>query len=202
MARAVINHLYSKPPRGGFVYEPPETFPGDYVPHENYKQALRDMVDRKMLKSKKYQEQQWRALRMGAHPEVLLHMRLMVARFASVGVPMYPYAIVRTAEEQWKEYREGDSKAKPDKAPHVWGGAYDLIHSVHGWNLSKKQWEFVGHVGKELAKQRTLDMTWGGDWPPIVDKVGWDPAHWQLRRWRQVMSEFPWPPQNKGIAHK
>lgn len=196
MARLVINPLYAKPPRGGFVYEPEAKFPGDYVVHVNYKEALRDLKDAKMLVSKKYQEQQWRALRIGAHPGIILHMRLMVARFKQIGIPVFASEIVRSHARQAELKADGFSKASGAKAPHPFGCAYDLIHSVHGWNLSPMQWEFFGHVGKELAIQRNIPITWGGDWPPIKNKVGWDPAHWQLRHWRQEMTDFPFMPTN------
>lgn len=195
MASKPIKAPLSKPPKGGFVYQPPEYFPADLVPHGDYKAAWADMIDHKMCASRKYQEQQWRALRIGAHPQLLQHMRFTIAKFKSMGIPVYAHTIVRSRAQQQKEFDEGDSKARPDKAPHVWGAAYDLIHSVYGWGLSKKQWEFMGHVGKQLAISRSIPITWGGDWPPIVEKVGWDPAHWQLRNWRATMSEFPHMPE-------
>ncbi|QCS37251.1 hypothetical protein [Tortoise microvirus 75] len=190
------NQVYSKPPKGGFVYEPEEVFPGDYQEHENYREALRELKDPAMLRSKKYQEQQWRAIRIGANPQLLLHMRLMVARFKQVGIPVFPSEIVRSHERQNQLKADGFSKASGAKAPHPYGCAYDLVHSVRGWNLSKKQWEVFGHVGKELAIQRNIPMIWGGDWK------FYDPAHWQLKEWRQIMTDYPWPPANKGIAHR
>lgn len=186
----------TKPPKGGFVYHPPETFPGDVAVHEQYREAKDDLIDRVMLKSRKYQEQQWRALQIGAHPEVLRFTRLFVAYMANLGVPVFPSEIVRSAERQNQLYKDGFSKAPAGKGPHVFGLAVDLVHSVHGWNMSPKQWEFFGHVGKTIVTTRTCAMTWGGDWPPIKERVGWDPAHWQLREWKQQMSAFPWMPTN------
>lgn len=198
--RRPINQLYAKPPKGGFVYEPPVTFPGDYTPHDDYRQAWKELQDRKMLASRKYAEQQWRALRIGANPRLLLHMRYFIARMAQLGVPVFASEIVRTHARQKQLHADGFSNAVGGKAPHPFGCAYDLIHSVHGWSLSPMQWEFFGHIGKELAIQRGIAMTWGGDWPPIKEKVGWDPAHWQLRNWRQEMSDFPWPPEGNYIG--
>lgn len=184
------------PPKGGFVYSPPLFFPGEPVVHEQYKEARAALIDRKMVKSRTFQEQQWRSLQIGAHPEMLRFMRLFVAKMAALGIPVFPAEIVRTAQRQTQLLQDGFSKAPPAKAPHVWGCAVDLVHSVYGWNMSPKQWEFFGHVGKELAKQRTCAVTWGGDWPPIKEKVGWDPAHWQIAQWRSEMAGFPWMPTN------
>lgn len=188
----------AKPPKGGFVYEPPEVWPGEVTVHETYKLARAELIDRDMLVSRNYLEQQWRALRIGANPELLLFTRLFVAKLAKLGIPVFPSEIVRTPQRQLQLYKDGFSKAKGAKAPHPYGCAVDLVHSVRGWSLSKKQWEFFGVLGKELANQRGIAITWGGDWPPIVDKVGWDPAHWQLTGWREKMTGFPWPPNANG----
>lgn len=174
---------------------PTEPFPGDVQEYPTYKAALAAMVDQKMCMSLKYQEQQWRALQIGAHPELLRYMRLLVAKFRQLNIPMFPAEVVRTHERQKQLYAEGFSQAVGAKAPHPFGCAFDLVHSIHGWSLTKKQWEFVGHVGKELAIQRGIGIKWGGDFKPIVDKVGWDPAHWQLTAWRQEMANYPWPPE-------
>lgn len=187
----------AKPPKGGFVYEPPVIFPPDKVEDDYYREAWHGMIDRKMCQSRKYKEQQWRGIRVGAHPAVLRHGNLLVGKMHSLGVPVFMSEIIRSNERQNQLYKDGFSKAKAGKGPHPYGLAYDLVHSVHGWNLSAKQWEFIGHVGKWLAISYALPIDWGGDWPPLKDKVGWDPAHWQLRKWRQVMSDYPWPPFNK-----
>lgn len=194
--RSPINRYpNAKPPKGGFVYEPEVEFPGDVTIHEEYREALHDLVDGKFLKSRKYSEQQWRGLRIGVNPVVIEFTRVFVARMRDNGIPVFPVIMLRSVAQQWKEYREGDSKARPDKAPHVWGCAVDIVHSTKAWALSPKQWEFFGHVGKELCTQRNLAMDWGGDWAPIRNNVGWDPAHWQLRGWRAVMTQYPWAPE-------
>lgn len=180
---------------------PPETWPGEIVVHDTYKAARAALINRDMLGSLLYQEQQWRALRIGAHPDIIWFTRLFAAKLKKLGIPVFANEIVRTPERQRQLFEEGFSKAVGAKAPHPYGCAVDIIHSVLGWNLSKKQWEFFGALGKELAKQRNIAITWGGDWPPIVDKVGWDPAHWQLKHWRQEMTGFPFMPDDrKGIT--
>ncbi|UYD39167.1 MAG: peptidase [Wigfec virus K19_56] len=190
----------AKPPRGGFVYEPEATFPGDVIVHEEYKAARAALVNREMCGSRKYQEQQWRALRLGAHPDIILFTRYFCAKLKKIGIPVFASEIVRTPQRQRQLYEQGFSKAVGAKAPHPYGCAVDLVHSVHGWNLSQKQWEFFGVLGKELAIQRGIAITWGGDWPPLKEKVGWDPAHWQLKHWRQEMTGFPFLPHNRHGA--
>ncbi|QCS37230.1 hypothetical protein [Tortoise microvirus 72] len=198
-----INKPHARPPRGGFVYEPEAVWPGEVVVHDLYKEARAKLIDREMIMSRRYDEQQWRALRIGAHPDIILFTRLFVAKLKKLGIPVFPSEIVRTPARQAQLYKDGFSKAVGAKAPHPYGCAVDLVHSVHLWNLSKKQWEFFGELGKELAKQRGIAITWGGDWPPIVDKVGWDPAHWQLKEWRKIMTGFPFMPTNVGTPlHK
>lgn len=182
------------PLNGGFVYQPPVVFPGDIEPHDEYREAWKDMQDRKMLQSKTYQEQQWRAMRIGVHPRVVRHGQLLVAKMAQYGVPMFISEYLRSNERQQQLYLDGHSKAKAGKGPHPYGLAHDCVHSVAGWGLTPKQWEFVGHVGKGLVTAYALHIDWGGDWPPIKDRVGWDPAHWQLRQWKQVMTDFPFMP--------
>lgn len=188
----------ARPPKGGLVYEPEGYYPGEVVIHETYVDARREMVDRDATVSRRYQEQQWRALRLGAHPLIIDFTVMFIAKMKKLNIPMFCSEMVRTAERQKQLYEQGLSKAVGAKAPHPYGCAADIVHGVHGWNLSKKQWELIGELGKELAIQRGIAIVWGGDWPPIVEKVGWDPAHWQLKHWRQEMTGFPFIPASNG----
>lgn len=184
----------AKPPKGGFVYRPDAEFPGDVVVHETYKLARADLIDAEWCQSRNFQEQQWRAMRIGAHPQIIDFTRYMVAKMRKLNIPVFASEIVRTQERQLQLYKDGFSNAKGAKAPHVYGMAVDIIHARKGWNLSQKQWELIGKLGKELAIQRGIAITWGGDWPPLKERVGWDPAHWQLRHWREEMTGFPFMP--------
>lgn len=150
--------------------------------------ALRGMVDRVYLKSQNWQTQQWKADRKGAHPTILEFEKVFIARMKKLGVPFYAHCVIRTELEQAKLFREGVSKDSPEDGiwPHR-GCAVDLVHGTKHWNLTKAQWALVGHVGKELATQRGLKVEWGGDWK------FWDPAHWQVQGFKQLMGEYPWP---------
>lgn len=151
------------------------------VPHleGSAKAALQAMVNRPFLETERYQQQQWRANRKGAHFEIILFEMRLVARMADLGVPMFAHSVVRTQGEQNKVFLEGHSK-KDGNAPYAHQrAACDVVHSIHAWNLTRDQWNVIGHVGKEVAKQLGLDVVWGGDW-----KDPWDPAHWELADWR------------------
>lgn len=177
--------------------EPLPEFPPDAPVQKTYGEALRGMVDRPFLNSQKWQEQQWRANREGAHPAILDFEPAFLRRVGKLGIPMFAHAVVRTEEEQRKAFLDGHSNDSPEDGiwPHR-GTAIDLIHGTKAWGLSKRQWALIGHIGKEVARQRGLKLTWGGDFKPIIDGVGWDPAHWEVTGFKAIAGEYPWTPNN------
>lgn len=166
----------------------PREFPPDVLAGVGpaFDDALRAMTDTAFLRTQVYQEQQWRADRKGLHPWLLEFEPLLVRRMGDLGVPLWCHCAVRSKEQQLKGFAEGNSKLRD--GPHMYGLAVDIVHGVRAWNLTKKQWALVGHVGKELAKSKGLDLVWGGDW-----KSPWDPAHWEVKGWRFVHHGFPFP---------
>lgn len=168
-------------------------------------EALRGLVDRPFLLSQKYQEQQGRAVRDGAHPDLIGHfdvtgrcvergfIQVFQARLRKLDIPMFPHSIVRSEKEQRALFGRGASRDSTNDGvwPHR-GCAVDMIHSVYAWNLTPEQWLLIGHVGKEAAAAAGIKVEWGGDWKKPGDKLGWDPAHWQLANWRMLMGGFPW----------
>lgn len=144
--------------------------------------GLRVLTDRSFLLLPKYQEQQWRANRVGAHPKMLLFEKKLIARFETLGIPMFTHCFVRTHEQQKKEYEEGDSKSPPGQGVHEFGMGFDLIHSVAGWNLAPESWKMVRHIGNEVAAQNGI---------PLRHDISWDPAHWELADWRKYKDGFP-----------
>lgn len=163
--------------------EPPPTTP------DNLHGALRGMQDARFLKSQKHQEQHWRAVREGAHPDILEFEKRMRRRLAKLGVPVFAHCVVRSIEQQAIEFAQGDSKVK--FGPHNVGCAIDLIHATRGWKLTRPQWQLIGHVGQEIVTQAGLDivsLAWGGDWK------FYDPAHWEITDWQSVQASYPWPP--------
>lgn len=116
----------------------------------------------------------------------------MQRRMKKLGVPMFAHTVVRTYEQQLAEFQQGDSKDSPKDGlwPHK-GTAIDYVHSTKAWGLSDKQWQMIGHIGKEVAKAQGVALTWGGDWK------FYDPAHWEITGWKAIAGEYPWPKINK-----
>lgn len=165
-------------------------FPLDAPIPPTFNEALAGMVDREFLGSQRFQEQQWRADRTGAHPDILEFVRLMVRRMERLGVPIFASEIVRSPQRQNDLYALGNSRARAGQSAHQYGCAVDLVHGVKGWSLSRKQWEIIVHVGKEVAAQKGLAITslaLGSD-------SFYDPAHWQVENWKQLKGDYPWKP--------
>lgn len=146
---------------------------------ERYKDALDGIRDLGFLGSEKYQEQQYRADRCGVHPSLLAFETAFVKRLKALGVPVFCHGAKRSYAEQAALYAKGRSKI-PKYGAHTVGGAVDIIHSTKAWEIPKKAWDVFGHIGKEIAVQQSVDLVWGGDWN------FYDPAHWELRNWRDL----------------
>lgn len=148
--------------------------------------ALRGMADVSFLLSRSYQEQQWRADRRGAHPNILIWEKLFVRRMAQKhNVPVFAHNMLRNLAWQQALFDKGVSKARPGSSPHQYGCAVDVVHGTKAWALTDEQWRLMGHIGHELAAQLGVKLVWGGNDGP-GDKFAWDPAHWQLANWRDV----------------
>ncbi|QCS37033.1 hypothetical protein [Tortoise microvirus 43] len=149
---------------------------------ESFQMAMVAMRDQVFLRSRKYKEQQAVAVRSGAHPAIVQFERLLVRELAKHGLPFYAHCVVRDKAEQQRLYIMGHTRDSPvdGKWPHR-AFAVDIVHSVRHWNLTRTEWDCVGHIGKELAARRGLHMKWGGDF-----KGFWDPAHWELRDWKYM----------------
>lgn len=142
--------------------------------------ARATLMDEQFLKSPRYQEQQWRANRNGAHSDILDFERLFIRHMRKLGIPMFAHNMVRTKDEQAALYVRGVTQAKAGSSPHNHGCAVDIVHGVRAWELTRNEWALIGHLGKELANKRGFKLTWGGDWS------FWDPAHWELADWKKV----------------
>lgn len=155
--------------------------------------ALRALQARDFLSSAKYSELQTRARTEGAHPHIIRFSRLFVKRMADrFSVPVYAHTMRRTMQEQWDLLNRGVSRDSPADGlwPHQWH-AVDLVHGILHWEIPKKAWDIFGHVGKELASSEGIDIVWGGDWK------FYDPAHWEIRGWKNQSPE-DFPPQELG----
>ena len=149
-----------------------------------YADELRGVVDRSFCFSQKYGEQQGRADRLGAQPEILEFERKLVKRAFKLGVPLFAHCVIRGSQAQNDLFLAGHSKARAGQSPHNYGAAVDLIHGTKAWALTRRQWDIIGHLGKELSAQIGVPVVWGGDWK------FWDPAHWELANWRAIRDQY------------
>ncbi|MER8450126.1 M15 family metallopeptidase [Mesorhizobium sp. M1428] len=146
--------------------------------HETVLQGLRD---RAFMMSERYASQQLRASREGSRPEILAFYDAFQRQLRALGVPMFAFCFVRDSEAQDAAYASGNSKAQAGESPHNFGCAVDIVHSRKAWSLTKREWQVIGHIGKDVAARNQMKIDWGGDWE------FWDPAHWEIRRWRSVL---------------
>lgn len=160
----------------------PDAVPG--LGPDAYAPALQAMQDRAFCFSERYSDQQGRADKLGAQPEILEFERKLVRRAYKLGIPLFAHALIRGSSEQNRLFREGHSKARAGESPHNYGAAVDLIHGTKGWGLTRRQWAIIGHLGKELAASLGLKVVWGGDWD------FYDPAHWELANWREIRAQY------------
>lgn len=155
-----------------------------------YHAELRAMMDRAFCFSRAYVDQHMRADRIGADARITEFADKLVHKAFKLGIPLFAHCIIRGSADQNALYRRGVSKARAGESPHNFGCAVDIIHGTKAWDLSAKQWQIVGHLGRELAKSLGLAVTWGGDDPGVDDRFDWDPAHWELSDWRDVRALY------------
>ena len=168
--------------------------------HKTYEEALRGLRDEEFLAGHRHKEQHWRAIRKGADAR-LVGVRVtgphgdkavekivepgfeqkFLRKMAKMGVPMFAHCVVRPNGLQDELFKAGHSKARAGESPHNYGLAIDLIHGTKGWQLSRQQWDLIGHVGKEIAAAMGIELEWGGDWK------FYDPAHWEIKDWRSLL---------------
>lgn len=105
-------------------------------------------------------------------------------------VPIYVHTAYRTPSLQKSLQKAG--KSNLSSGPHQRGAALDIVHAHYNWEAPQVFWEYIGAVGQALIRANNYPMQWGGDWdgdgiPVISDPTEnyWDPAHWQMRNWRQ-----------------
>lgn len=158
--------------------------PNGHAPND-HRNALLTMKDEAFLRHTRYQEQQWRANRNGAHLLIIEFEKALVKHMRLLGVPMFAHCVVRTPTEQAARFQEGNSRKNGvGPYPHRHCAA-DIIHSKYAWNLSKEQWAIIGHCGKEVASFRNIDIVWGGS----PEYGFYDPAHWELAHYREREKE-------------
>lgn len=147
------------------------------------KEAAAFMVDRPAITTKAYRDRQvyqWT----GVHPDIIEFTRKFIKELERRGIPMYAFELMRTPERQNNLLANGRSKAKAWSSPHQYGCAVDIVSHTKYWDLTPKQWDVLGAIGKEIARKMNVELTWGGDWK------FYDPAHWQLTNWREYKEMY------------
>lgn len=132
------------------------------------------------FETQRWKDQQWRALRDGAHPDLIVFEAAFHRAMRKLNIPTFAHNMVRDDAHQNALYVQGVTKSKAGKSPHNYGLAVDIVHSTKAWDLTPEQWAVFGHVGKEVAKRLAIPIIWGGDWKFF------DPAHWELENWRTL----------------
>ena len=159
------------------ILNPPEMAD---VPVDSLSAAMRALLNRPFVQSQKYKDQQMRAVRENAHPDILEFEKRLVTRMRKQWVPLFCACLWRDKAAQDAAYVLGHSKGRFGQSPHNYGMAVDIIHGVKGYDLHKQSWALLGHIGKEISVQSGIEITWGGDWK------FYDPAHWELREWKML----------------
>lgn len=137
------------------------------------------------FQSEQYLAQQARADWQNTNPLIRKFAGAYIAELRKQGLPFFVLTAFRTPEQQAKEKSEGDSKLGGIRAPHVQGKAVDIVHSVMPYKLTDAEYLQLGELGKKVAQELGIMVTWGGDFGrKHPQQVGWDPAHWELADWR------------------
>ena len=161
-------------------------------------EALAAIQDKAYCQSQNWQQQQMRALRSDAHPDILEFERVFVKRLPKLDIPAFAHNMVRTWEQQDKLFADGVSKAKGGASAHNFGMAVDVIHGVKAWvGMKRPHWALFGHVGKEVAKSIGVEVDWGGDWLDF-----YDPAHWQITGWKRFVADYPFAKYPSHAAYR
>ena len=145
--------------------------------------AIQALSDKSFINSNKYKEQQLRAVREGAHPDLIEFERKMVKACKAYNIPVFASEMWRTADEQTRLYKRGVTLAKANKSPHQYGLAVDIIHSVKGWDLHEKEWAILHTIGMEVARKMNINIECGYKWK------FYDPAHWQIKGWKTLKTD-------------
>lgn len=108
--------------------------------------------------------------------------RRVVKAAADRGVPLYVHTAMRSQAEQ--ERLKADGFSQLTSGPHQRGVALDLVHTVHAWDMTRDEWQFLHDFAMSFWKE-TVPLRWGGDFQSL-----YDPAHYELHPWREVVPQL------------
>jgi hypothetical protein len=157
------------------------------APRDPFKQYPADIqkvvgelrVDPSYMTSNYMLKQHSRANYLGITPNMAEFTQALMLRLKAEGMPCYVHTAYRSPQLQQKLYADGFSSVR--SGPHQRGAAVDIVHAHLHWNAPPEFWRYMGIIGKQIARDRSLPVVWGGDWKGLPD-----PAHWQLKDWRQA----------------
>lgn len=159
---------------------------------KSHKEASLSLVDLRLVNSPTHRAKLIQSGRERTHPDIVLFYQKFQAELIRRGIPLYAFEFYRDNKRQDYLKRSGNSNASAGGSPHQYGCAVDVVHVLKLWNLTQKQWEVIGAIGKEVARKANIAIRWGGDWNGNGVSVlndpkerFWDPAHWELENWRE-----------------
>ena len=152
--------------------------------HKTHTDAAIDLIDDNAHKNIHVVIDQSENEYMWVHPQIVDFWKAMHKECKARKIPIRAFEFLRSRERQDELQAEGRSNAKAGQSPHQYGLAVDIISATKAWDLSKKQWDVIGSIGKEIARKRNLKIDWGGDWD------FWDPAHWQIKDWKNYRTAY------------
>lgn len=93
----------------------------------------------------------------------------------------------RGKEDQEKYYKQGTSNAKFGQSAHNCHPSmaidivpYPIPKLENGeWDSNSEEWDTMADIFKSIAKDKNIDITWGGDFKSIVDK-----PHFEITNWK------------------
>mgnify|MGYP001441166874 FL=1 len=153
----------------------------DELVHRTHVEAARSLAEPNASKQLWVKILQTENDYVGVDPEIVEFWKAFSKAMKRRNIPIRAFEFLRSPERQQELYNKGRSKVQFDGS-HQHGKACDIIHATRAWQLSKKEWDCIGSVGKEIARKRNIKITWGGDWISI-----YDPAHWELKDWRKTI---------------
>jgi len=65
--------------------------------------------------------------------------------------------------------------------PHQRSAGVDIGHMDKHFDLPNYCWQYLGSIGKQIARIHGLKVRWGGDFAKHPD-----PRHWELERWPEL----------------
>ena len=156
------------------------------IPFEKMPELRHLHKDVQQYKVAKYRFTENKALKMheradwtGVQPELREFYNALYKALRARDFPVYCHSGWRSPQLQKKLFLEGHSTLK--SGPHQRGAAIDVVHLDYHWSMSENAWLYVGLIGENIIRQRSLSIRWGGRW-----KNFWDPAHWELKNWRNL----------------